>query len=1177
MAEAPEKMFALAVKLSDNMPDKPRALDGCGDLFMKRFHHTHDKSDIDNSIRAYELAIQHFQLRHQAIDDVELVGFIHDTGLAFLERYMLLGNLSDIDQAIAKFETVTNSTSDYVDMHDARNELGMAFRRRFDKTKELKDISAAISSIQRAIHLAPPDHANVPGLLNNLGNSFQARFELSGDLGDISGAISCQQKALLLTPESHQNMPILLNNLGNSFRVRFDRAGDLADISEAIISLQKAVGLPQSHPIMRHLLNSLGNSFFLRFNRTGDLADISEAILCQQKAIDLTPQDHIDMFDLLNDLGASFQARFELTGDLAEINEAISSEQKALQRIPPGHPDAHRLLTNLGNSFLSRFEHTGDLTDVSDAIISLQKAVHATPQDHVTMPVLLNNLGNSFSIRFLRTGDLPDIFEGIMYQQKAILLTPDDHPDKPGFLNNLGNSLQFRFQRNGDLSDILEAISSQQKALHLTPQGHAAIPGHFNNLGNSFLCRFKLTGDLTDISEAISSHKQAVHSTPHGNAAMPLRLNNLGLSFANRFERTKESADITEAIIVQLKAVSLVPEGHADGPRWLNNLGDSFQTRFESLGEIDDIHAAILRYSQAATYSTGRPATRLSAARKWAKLCQKFNRSQLLDAYRTAIHLLSQVAGLEQTIESRHTNLLDISNISCSAAASAFDLGNPELAVEWLEEGRCLVWSQLNSLRTPLDALRAHDPAVAEEILKVSRALENAGSRGELAISPLEATMEQKMTIQDEATSHIKLAKKWDKLLTDIRAIPDFEDFLRPPLFSNLIKHLPDSGAVVVINVHELRCDALALVSTTDKPLHIPLPDFSHEKADNLRKELREHLRSSGLRMREYNPDESDGRMPVRYKASGSRVGVIQAILQKLWSWVVKPIVEALGYLNPTTTSNTPRIWWCATGPLAFLPIHAAGKYTTEPIVHASSAEIQPDTLFDFAISSYTPTVRALVERVKKPREVNDKNAGLFMISQPNTPDLPYIPGTTKEVNAINLQLQNIKVTCLEGEAATVDQAIEKMGTHSSIHFACHASQNIKQPLKSGFYLHDGRLEISSIIKQNFIGADLAFLSACQTSTGEETLSEEAVHLAAGMLAAGYRGVIATMWSIKDLYGPQIAEDFYANLTSKSKSLSGDDAARALHFATQKLRKQIKPEDGDSSLLVWVPYVHFGL
>ena len=154
------------------------------------------------------------------------------------------------------------------------------------------------------------------------------------------------------------------------------------------------------------------------------------------------------------------------------------------------------------------------------------------------------------------------------------------------------------------------------------------------------------------------------------------------------------------------------------------------------------------------------------------------------------------------------------------------------------------------------------------------------------------------------------------------------------------------------------------------------------------------------------------------------------------------------------------------------------------------------------------------------------------------------------------------------------------METHSCIHFACHAHQNTKEPLKSEFMLHDGGLELSEVIKKRLVGADLAYLSACQTSTGDEKLSEEAVHLAAGMLAAGYRGVVATMWSISDRHGPQVAEDFYARLISqdserdseRSSGLCTDGAAHALHYSTQKLRKEL----GDSAL-DWIPYVHFGL
>ena len=227
--------------------------------------------------------------------------------------------------------------------------------------------------------------------------------------------------------------------------------------------------------------------------------------------------------------------------------------------------------------------------------------------------------------------------------------------------------------------------------------------------------------------------------------------------------------------------------------------------------------------------------------------------------------------------------------------------------------------------------------------------------------------------------------------------------------------------------------------------------------------------------------------------------------------------------------------------------------------------------------------MRALSERVKGARAVDEKKAGLFMISQPETPNLSRIPGTTKEVRAIKELLENhdLRVLCLESKAATVKEGILNMETHSCIHFACHASQNTLEPLKSRFILQDGNLELATIIKKNLVGADLAYLSACQTSTGDEKLSEEAVHLAAGMLAAGYRGVVATMWSISDHHGPQVAEGFYASLlthgakSGRLSALSSDDAARALHCATQKLREKLGDEA--SSLLVWIPYVHFGI
>jgi len=79
------------------------------------------------------------------------------------------------------------------------------------------------------------------------------------------------------------------------------------------------------------------------------------------------------------------------------------------------------------------------------------------------------------------------------------------------------------------------------------------------------------------------------------------------------------------------------------------------------------------------------------------------------------------------------------------------------------------------------------------------------------------------------------------------------------------------------------------------------------------------------------------------------------------------------------------------------------------------------------------------------------------------------------------------------------------------IHLACHASQHTKTPLKSSIHLYDGPLELSEIVKKNLRKADFAFLSACQTSKGDTNLPEEVVHLASGMLTAGYRSVVGTM------------------------------------------------------------------
>jgi CHAT domain-containing protein len=261
-------------------------------------------------------------------------------------------------------------------------------------------------------------------------------------------------------------------------------------------------------------------------------------------------------------------------------------------------------------------------------------------------------------------------------------------------------------------------------------------------------------------------------------------------------------------------------------------------------------------------------------------------------------------------------------------------------------------------------------------------------------------------------------------------------------------------------------------------------------------------------------------------------------------------------------TESPPRIWWCVTGPLAFLPVHAAGIYDNFSTPNTN--------IFDYVVSSYTPTLSALIFAAEN-HEASQEFRGLLAVSQPNTPGQSAIPNTMVELTQIQKQGHDCSVDVLEGPEALVESVVKGMQSHSWVHLACHAVQDAAVPTRSALLLHNGPLELSTIITKSFPNADFAFLSACQTATGDEKLSEEAAHLAAGFMFSGYRSVIATMWSIKDDDAPVITDHVYSHLFDAE--LDSTQAAVALHRAVKALRLQV----GDSAFLQWVPFVHMGI
>ncbi|KIJ26354.1 hypothetical protein M422DRAFT_272594 [Sphaerobolus stellatus SS14] len=281
---------------------------------------------------------------------------------------------------------------------------------------------------------------------------------------------------------------------------------------------------------------------------------------------------------------------------------------------------------------------------------------------------------------------------------------------------------------------------------------------------------------------------------------------------------------------------------------------------------------------------------------------------------------------------------------------------------------------------------------------------------------------------------HRTLAADYKKLVDKVCKLEGFENFLQSKKLTELIP-AATKGPVIMVNVHTSRCDALVLHSNNpSQPLiHIPLLDFCEEKADNLYSQMMSILTT-------YN----DSRL------------TLQSILGNLWSWVVDPILSTVGnmlLLSNLIDDQLPHITWCPTGQLAFLPLHAAGIYGTTDASKNRNA-------FDLVVSSYTPTLTALVNSMATVNHATTliSPPRMLIVSQAKTPGQHHLPGTIKEAECIEKIISSKNCIHLEGEKATVSAVLREMGKNSWVHLACHGIQNIMEPLKSSFILHDGNI-----------------------------------------------------------------------------------------------------------------------
>ncbi|KAF9070245.1 TPR-like protein [Rhodocollybia butyracea] len=1146
----------MSVELTpDGDPDKPSSLSALGSAFQSRFRHLGRHTDIEEAIRYKQQAVDLTPDGHS-----DKPSWIANLGITFQSRFERFGNLEDIEQAIRlKQQALTLTPDGHPDKPGWFNSVGTAYRRRFERLGDPADLEQAITALQQAVELTPDDDADKPGWLNNLGNALQNHFERFGGLAYIDQAIQFKQRAVDLTPNGHAIKPSWIANLGSSFELRFDWVGKLTDIEQAIRLKQQAVDLtPSGHVDSPRRLCYLGDAFLRRFGYLGELKDIEQAIDVMQQAVDLTPDDHAEKPLWLNNLGGAFNVRFDKFGELPDSDKAIAFYQEALNLTPDGHAAKPSRLTNLGTAFQWRYEHLGDLADNEQAIGHLRLAVELTPDGHVKRPTFVANLATALQTRYKHLEELTDIRQAIDLLRQTVILIPDSHISKAMYLDALGTAFQLRFEKLHELSDIEEAIYFHQQAVDQTPDGYAYRPGRLTNLGTAFQCRFNQVGNPTDIAQAIDFQQQAVNLTPDGHAVKPSLLTNLGNSFRSRYKHLSELTDIEQTIYFTQRAVDLTPDGHSNKAGWLINLGHSYKCRFDHLANASDHDQASSAFQNASVSLNGRPFIRLQAALQWASLC--LDPHLALQAYDQMFQLIPRAVWLGQTVSHRIERLPRLGRAVNAAVATAISVGQYSKAVEWLEDGRGVLWGQILQLRSPLDDLRNQHPQIAENLQTVSRALETAGRTSR--------SNHISFDIEQEAQRHTKLAREYESVLTDIRGRDGFEDFFMPRKLPELV-HAAKNGHVVIVNVDSLRCDAIVLPRSSSSVVHTPLPNFSLKQCQDLRSKMiwslnmSVHIGRNGDRLKVKTPSTV---------SKDDRHHDFQAVLADLWLNVVQPVLSLLGLLETDAKNPLPTITWCATGALAFLPLHAAGIY-------GSGNPKQNVKTSDFVISSYTTTLTALINSGSKTRTNSDRTLRpkVLIVSQPLTPGMDPLPGTLEEAKEIENCISSDRITHLTHDQATINAVMNEINKHAIIHLACHGIQDLNDPLNSCFALYDGELHLQALMGLSLENAQLAVLSACQTATGDERLPEEAVHLAAGMLSIGYPSVIATMWSIEDQEAPRVVAEVYSRLfqnrDDKGRHKGTVSSAYALHEAINHLREQV----GDMNFAKWVPFVHYGI
>ncbi|MFD5560517.1 CHAT domain-containing protein [Kitasatospora griseola] len=978
----------------------------------------------------------------------------------------------------------------------------------------------------------------------------------------VAGAAGPLEQALELVPTGDPRRPHLAVLSAGVFSSVAWMRSDIAALDRASDLLAEALAVPDGDDAdldstdRAEFLAALGRNLRLRYHLTGDPTHLEHAVEHLREAVALTAPEPDPA--ALSGLATCLANLHGYRPDPRLRAEAMAYCRTALDRLPADDPERASIQADLGYLEWSVAVESGEAERLDGALGTLRAAVDVAPDGHDNRGLALTNLGVALLDRAGRTGDRAWELQAVAVFRAALEHTGPSSAQRPVVLNNLAMALFDLSVTTGESALREQAFALLKEAAERRPGMSLARERAALNLAVLRFAQARSTKDLPATAEAFRRFDVLLEELGSSHPLRPLalaRLADAALGLADLLPERAARTALRRAAAAAREALADDAANTAPISALARRALAQAQVRRAKSGERVDLAEAIRLIRRTAEDRAFPPHTRLQAARTWGSIAADAGLpAEALNGFKHAVALLPGVAPRHLARLDQEDRLASSWGVAGAAATLAILAGDPAGALTLLEQGRCVLLAQGLEYQGDLSRLRELDPARAAEFEairdRLSREHPLASAEASDTFFAQGAAGADAAALRDAEERHA-MSRRWDRLLEEIRTLPDLEDFLRPPTVHQLLS-VAEHGPVVVVNVSDYGAHALLLVAPDGGPPRIEvveLPDLTPL-----------HITLAIQAFTEESIDAAYGDRGVNRATHMMKTQ--RTALGWLWEAVAAPVLDRLGLRGtPLDGEPWPRLWWCPTGRLAFLPLHAAGKGQGIPGTWA----------MDRVVSSYTPTLRSLLRARRRPADAGPprRRPAPLVVSLAQTPGGPPLPGAGPEAALVaELFPDGLR---LDGEQATVERVRRALNRHSWVHFSCHGVSDPASPSNSGLVLHDGRLSALDLSARRPVDAELAFLSACSTSQGGLDLPDEAVHLAPSFQLAGFAHVVGTLWSVSDKIARHVTGEFYTALSEDAAEGLPFDPSLALHHAVRSLRERLLPAPH-----LWAAHVHIG-